>query len=1545
MRGLTRARFGALLVAGVVSMLCACSGVAFATGGSADPSRSGMRADWARAATGALAPSGRLGFSPSTREFRAAARHTAGARAGRLPAHVGAKVPWLSRADSNTFEARSGHMVTRIYPFPVNYRDRAGHFVPVRTTLVPAHGGYAQRANNLGIRLPAVASDPARIGHAGGRVLSFSLLSAGGHGLIRGTSEHFASTSRGLGLSYQSLSSGIAWTAQTSAAASGRGLSWRFGLRRGLRARLVGGGVAFSGADGRVLWRFVAPSARATGSRRPEATRLSLRRVVGGVVVHVAVIQTQLARSNADADALSHTGTTTLAARPDLLGGSSPTVWDGQVVPGTFSYPSETGSCYLSSAAPTTSYCGASTNYVGPANTTLLNFNVAASIPSHVQVLQSFVYDGITSASSSTGEDLAVWQAAEPWTSSATWNTYDGTHAWTTGGGDTTGPELDGGGIIDSSYVGSGVFWDVTSAVQGWVDQNPATVDGLILKATAGSSAPTTFGLTTNLSSSNQPFLEVYETPRLGDYPGAKYDSQQLTGQSSLGVNVATGNLLVSNNDLNLTGVDGLNLQVGRYYNDLSTSQDSFGVGWSMATGADTYLTIPSDGENTVEYYDGTGNVQTYSTAPGSTVENAPPGEDAQMTLNDPGDSYSSSTFTLNFRHAGITETFTAPAYANNKVARLTSLSDSHGNTLTYHYNSSNQLTSITDSYGNTTTITWSTAGYISQIQDPTGRTYNYWQNSSGELTKYEDPDGNYTYYSYDSYGNLTKITTPAGNITKVFYDAGATNRVTSVERFVHPTDSSGPTTSYTYGAPTGTCPTTGNPGGVQTAATDPDSHTTTFCTDDLSRITAVVDANGHSRKTSYGTDSWDTGFITQETSGLGTPTKFSYENDGSDTDNVTEIQQNTSSPSINEQFGYTPTTSMYQPTSETDPQGNMTTLGYGSTTDPDPSSVSNGSSTATLTYNSNGTVQTSEDANSNITHYYYTSGNLTQVVPPSGNSLNNTYLTYDSANRVASISTINSAAGTGDEVQYTYNGLDELTQAKYTDASGTTSTFTYTYSPDGYMTKRTGSAGSSTYSYDGLGRITAENLVDGTSDSYSYDAASNLTGLTDAGGTTTYGYNAGNQLTSVTDPGASSSTALTYDADGNLTGITYPSGVSVAYTYNALDQLLETVDTYKTSGGSTTTQSFTNSWVNPATSDPADLIYSTTNGSAATTSYTYNALNQLDGADTVQSGTTLADYQYVLDPNGNITQQAISGTAVTAGTTSYAYNSANQICWSDAAAVSSPSCSSPPSGADTGYSYGANGYETSDGAGLTMSYNLLGQMSSATSGGTTTNYGYLGAGNQELEAENGKTLHNDILGLAWHQDGTGDDYFTRTIAGQQLDERTPSGTYNYLYDADGDVIGLTNSSGQLVNQYAYSPYGTRTSSTGSAPSYFGFQDGYQTPTGLDHFGARFLNTTPGDWTQEDPLTQFSSLTQDDRYAFAGDDPINVSDPYGTDFLDDVAKIAGDAAEFVGKYVVPVYDAYECGSDVYSEVNGDNSTSKTLDTASSCGMLAADAFH
>jgi len=1135
----------------------------------------------------------------------------------------------------------------------------------------------------------------------------------------------------------------------------------------------------------------------------------------------------------------------------------------------------QTGDCYLFSGAPTQSFCMGHENYVGPQNNALINFDVADNLPSHVQVLEAWAAMTLVSESTTTAEDVGVWQAAKPWTNLATWDTYDGTNAWSTPGGDVTGAMEDYNTIGTSSDVGNPFYWDIDQSMQGWVDGNPPQVDGLIFEATAGSSAPNTLGFETELDG-DPPYIAVYWAQRGGDYPGAKYVSQRLTDRSTLGVNVGTGNLLLSNTDLNLAGVDGLNVSLSRYYNNLSPDQESFGVGWSMGTGADTYLAVPLDGYNRFTYFDGTGNAQQFYSNLAGTSWTDPPGEDVQVSMNS-YDTYSSSQFTLLFRHSGITETFTAPADAGNKIAQLSSISDRHGNTIHYHYNASGQLSSIVDTYGNTTTVTYSPAGYVSQITDPTGRTYKYFQNSSGQLTSYQDPAGNTTTYGYDPYGNLTKITTPQGNVVTVGYDAGNTNEVSSVERYVHPSDQSGPETTFQYAAPSGTCPS--NDGWTQTSVADPDSHVATYCTDDLDRITQAVDGNGHTRKTSYTQD----GYVQNLTSALNIPTSFSYSTDGND--NVTQIEQGSGAGALTEKFSYGDSSNPYLPTQITDPQNNSTTYSYDSSGDP--KTITDGLSSqnqAKLTYNTDGTVATSTDADGNQTTYSYTNGNLTTVTPPSGSGLNPINLYYDSANRVIEIDS--ESGSTGREVEYTYDDFDRITQAVYKNAANqVVATFNYTYDNDGNLIKRTGPAGTTNYTYDGLDRPTGESFPDGTSDSYGYDAASNLTSLTDAGGTVSYGYDKANQLTSVTDPGANTPSAtLGYDNDGDLTSTTYASGASVARGYNAEDQLNSLTNTYKTSGGQTAQLSYNLTY-------DGSLVATSTDQANNLTTYTYDQLNRLTEAKTTQGSQTTADYKYTLDGAGNVLSTNNNGTITT-----YAYNPGNEICWS-LNGSSANSCTSPPSGAFR-YSYDPDGNETSNGNNITATYNPLGQTTSITANSTTTNLSYLGESQNELASQGTTTIHNDLLGLASQTTSGATTYFTRAATGQLIDERTPTATYNYLFNPQGSIVGLTNSSGQLENQYSYDPYGNRTTQSSQAPNYYGFQSGYLTTPGYYHYGARYYNPSQLSWTQQDPLTNITSLTQQDRYAFAGGNPVAYSDPTGMCFI-----VSCSVYNFIGSHV------------------------------------------
>lgn len=168
----------------------------------------------------------------------------------------------------------------------------------------------------------------------------------------------------------------------------------------------------------------------------------------------------------------------------------------------------------------------------------------------------------------------------------------------------------------------------------------------------------------------------------------------------------------------------------------------------------------------------------------------------------------------------------------------------------------------------------------------------------------------------------------------------------------------------------------------------------------------------------------------------------------------------------------------------------------------------------------------------------------------------------------------------------------------------------------------------------------------------------------------------------------------------------------------------------------------------------------------------------------------------------------------------------------------------------------------------------------------------YLGTGQSNLTAIGSNALQNSALGLTKQTEATGTSYYARTPEGTLVDERLPSGaSYNPVYDAQGDVIGLLDTKGELEQTIRYGPYGENATAEGAlkyepTDDPFLFQGGYHAPGGdngegnihnqLYHFGERYYDPTTGRWTQPDPSTATSM-----EYVFAGDDPVNEVDRCG----------------------------------------------------------------
>lgn len=290
---------------------------------------------------------------------------------------------------------------------------------------------------------------------------------------------------------------------------------------------------------------------------------------------------------------------------------------------------------------------------------------------------------------------------------------------------------------------------------------------------------------------------------------------------------------------------------------------------------------------------------------------------------------------------------------------------------------------------------------------------------------------------------------------------------------------------------------------------------------------------------------------------------------------------------------------------------------------------------------------------------------------------------------------------------------------------------------------------------------------------------------------------------------------------------------------------------------------------MNPSTSKLTAERYSVTDAAGNTTTYTYDTIDELTGAvQTNSRGSQIASDSYGYDPVGNM--NSIGGGAATFNADDELTGYAGHI-----------------------YSHDANGNQTSSTSGNSFAYNAQDQTTSITpSGGSQISMAYTGAG-QSGRIGNGTGIYQyDATGMGSTAatSTTTPTYFTTTPDGQVLSERVPGGQtgcstgqgtycgYYYLYDGQGSVSALVNSTGTTVDAYTYDPYGmpSETHPNGApnvANPYAYIGAVWDSQESMYAMGDRYYDPSTGTFAQTDPMGG--------GFGYADGDPINESDPSG----------------------------------------------------------------
>jgi RHS repeat-associated protein len=264
---------------------------------------------------------------------------------------------------------------------------------------------------------------------------------------------------------------------------------------------------------------------------------------------------------------------------------------------------------------------------------------------------------------------------------------------------------------------------------------------------------------------------------------------------------------------------------------------------------------------------------------------------------------------------------------------------------------------------------------------------------------------------------------------------------------------------------------------------------------------------------------------------------------------------------------------------------------------------------------------------------------------------------------------------------------------------------------------------------------------------------------------------------------------------------------------------------------------------------------------------YNYDGDSRVTEMIWTLGGNQIGDLEYSYDSDGHVIEktgsmaatnlpQAVSGNAFNADNEMTAFNG-NALTYDTAGNLTND-------GTDT-YAWDARNQLGAIAGGVTASfvYGPFGRRMSKTINGPATSFLYDRL-NPVQELQNGSPSANMLTGLGI------DEYFQRTDS---------NGTADYLADALGSTLALTDSSGNLNTAYTYEPFGNTTVSGTPGTNPFQFTGRENDGTGLYYYRARYYSPTLQRFVAQDPLDVGGG--DSNLYAYASNDPLDKADASG----------------------------------------------------------------